>query len=256
MLVIPIQSFVPNPLSYARSFQLVSTGTANRKPHVTLRSYMTSSSRALPASRRNATRTSTASNVGSQKTKTKTSTSSSGDKVAKGDNRRNSRRGMHHSSGRGPSSINRVWRLFNVEVPLHLDPGKDHIGCHQELLTAVAKMIGLDNNKNSLTESIVKVVKKSFDGRWKKTGPKFVYTVDVDLTSCSDKSVRIYPKEGQIEEVAEEQESIQQSLSRMVLDNNKGNQTRIVIVGAGPTGKSLFKDDPTSCVLFSNIFSD
>jgi hypothetical protein len=171
--------------------------------------------------------------------KTKKSTSSSsGDKVAKGDNRQNSRRGMHHLSGRGgPSSINRVWRLFNVEVPLHLDPGKDHIGCHQELLTAVAKMIGLDNNKSSLTESIVKVVKKSFDGRWKKTGPKFVYTVDVDLTSCSDKSVRIYPKEGQIEEVAEEQESIQQSLSRSVLDN-KGNQPRIVIVGAGPTGKS------------------
>lgn len=158
----------------------------------------------------------------------KKSTSSSVDKVTKGDNRRNSRR--------GPSSINKVWRLFNVEVPLHLDPGKDHIGCHQELLTAVAKMIGLDNNKSSLTESIVKVVKKSFDGRWKKTGPKFVYTVDVDLTSCSDRSVRIYPKEGQIEEIAEEQESIQESLSRMVLDN-KGNQSRIVIVGAGPTGK-------------------
>ena len=232
ILVIPIQSFLLNPLSYARSFQLVyrvSTDTSNR--------YMTSSSRVVPVSGRNATHTSTASSLGSQKMKTKKSTSSSGDKVTKGDNRRNNRRGMHHLSGRGLSSINRVWRLFNVEVPLHLDPGKDHIGCHQELLTAVAKMIGLDNNKSSLTESIVKVVKKSFDGRWKKTGPKFVYTVDVDLTSCSDKSVRIYPKEGQIEEVAEEQESIQQSLSRSVLDN-KDNQSRIVIVGAGPTGKS------------------
>lgn len=230
ILVIPIKSFLLNPFSSVRSFQLVyrfSTDTSNR--------YMTSSSRVVPVSGRNATRTSTAS---SQKMKTKRSTSSSGDKVTKGDNRQNSRRGMHHLSGRGgPSSINRVWRLFNVEVPLHLDPGKDHIGCHQELLTAVAKMIGLDNNKSRLTESIVKVVKKSFDGRWKKTGPKFVYTVDVDLTSCSDKSVRIYPKEGQIEEVAEEQESIQQSLSRSVLDN-KGNQPRIVIVGAGPTGKS------------------
>lgn len=233
ILVIPIQSFLPNPLSYARSFQLVyrvATDTSNR--------YMTSSSRIIPVSGLNVTRTSTAtSSLGSKKMKTKKSISSSGDKVTKGDDRRNSRRGMHHLSVRDSSSIKRVWRLFNVEVPLHLDPGKDHIGCHQELLTAVAKMIGLDNNKSSLTESIVKVVKKSFDGRWKKTGPKFVYTVDVDLTSCSDKSVRIYPKEGQVEEVAEEQESIQQSLSRSMLDN-KGNQSRIVIVGAGPTGKS------------------
>jgi len=145
---------------------------------------------------------------------------------------------MHPSAGRGPS-INREWRLFNVEVPLHLDPGKDHIGCHLQLLTAIAKLIGLDN-KNSLSESTVKVVKKSFDGRWKKTGPKFVYTVDVDLTSCSDKSLRIHPKEGQLEEISsgEDQESIQESLSRMVLDLKGDNQSRIVIVGAGPTGES------------------
>jgi hypothetical protein len=89
--MISIQSFLPNPLSYARSFQLVyrvATDTSNR--------YMTSSSRVIPVSGRNATRTSTASSLGSKKMKTKKSTSSSGDKVTKGDDRRNSRRGMHH----------------------------------------------------------------------------------------------------------------------------------------------------------------
>ena len=44
------------------------------------------------------------------------------------------------------------------------------------------------------------VVRKSFDGRWKKAGqPKFVYTVDVSLTKEQSRLIKIVPKEGRQE---------------------------------------------------------
>ena len=135
------------------------------------------------------------------------------------------------------SKSNKIWRLFNVEVPLDQDPGKDDIGIHDNLLIAIGKQIGIDI-KSNLLNSNFKVIKKSFDGRWKKSGqPKFVYTVDVDLTSISKTNVKIYPKEGSIEEIIKEEDTVDNVLSEYQEIHKNNEKNRIVIVGAGPAGK-------------------
>ena len=73
-------------------------------------------------------------------------------------------------------------RLFNVEVPLNRDPGKDDCGVNEAVLSAVAAKLGLSckgpaaqqEQEQLLQLTDVTVVRKSFDGRWKKDGqPKF-----------------------------------------------------------------------------------
>ena len=45
---------------------------------------------------------------------------------------------------------------------------------------------------------------QAFDGRWKKFGqPKFVYTVDVQLTLDQCRAVRIKPAEGRVEALSD-----------------------------------------------------
>ncbi|KAJ1421184.1 hypothetical protein B484DRAFT_421242, partial [Ochromonadaceae sp. CCMP2298] len=91
-----------------------------------------------------------------------------------------------------------AWRLFSVEVTLDRDPGKDDTGPHSALYKAISRTIGLPLTK--LEGMGVDVVKKSFDGRWKKAGqPKFIYTVDVDFSTLTGGKVKVYPKLGQIE---------------------------------------------------------
>lgn len=140
------------------------------------------------------------------------------------------------SSSASSSKSNKIWRLFNVEVPLDQDPGKDDIEIHDNLLTAIGKQIGIDS-KSTLLNSNCKVIKKSFDGRWKKSGqPKFVYTVDVDLTSTSKPNIKIYPKEGSIEEINTDEDTVDTILSEYNEIHKNEEKNRIVIVGAGPAG--------------------
>lgn len=67
------------------------------------------------------------------------------------------------------------WRLFNVEVPLAADPGKDDVSLHESLHVAVAARLGCQ--AHHLPSAVIKVLRKSFDAR---KDPKFVYAVDVD----------------------------------------------------------------------------
>ena len=80
--------------------------------------------------------------------------------------------------------------MFNVEIPLSLDPGKDDVGYHDELAQAVYSKVskalwnsraGKRHGKTDrgsvdqqlgadviVNEKTVKVIRKSFDGRWKR----------------------------------------------------------------------------------------
>lgn len=151
------------------------------------------------------------------------------------------------------------WRLFNVEVLLADDPGKDSTGVHEALINSIAKDIKLsDKDRDALcaaalpdadagsgerrdeeeeeggdgeAEYGVTIVKKSFDGRWKKEGqPKFVYTVDVCLPLATCKLLRLRPLDGR-RELTPEGDSVPEP--EAVAPPSGG---RVVVVGAGPAG--------------------
>jgi len=119
------------------------------------------------------------------------------------------------------------YRLYNVEIPLDADPGKDSVTSHDALVTKVRKLLRV--GENAVTNASLAVVKKAFDGRWKKTGqPKFVYTVDVDVRN--EANVRVRPVEGKIEVRAPQPSPPVSSPPAQSVDK------RVVVVGAGPAG--------------------
>eukprot|EP00981_Chlorochromonas_danica_P005958 scaffold1243_cov173-Ochromonas_danica.AAC.19 len=141
------------------------------------------------------------------------------------------------------------WRLYEVEVPLSEDPGKDDIGVHPALLKAVSRSLGVEQ----LTNCTVRVTRKSFDGRWKKyKEPYFVYTLDLQFDSSGDVPKKLVAKAGEAEELLEDLpttptspsdipgdtiDTIETSLSSgQPLHAALPQKPRVVIVGAGPAG--------------------
>lgn len=61
-----------------------------------------------------------------------------------------------------------------MEVPLSQDPGKDDFTVNKVLLDLVSTRLNITSNEMDILASDVTIVRKSFDGRWKKDGqPKF-----------------------------------------------------------------------------------
>lgn len=154
--------------------------------------------------------------------------------------------------------VSRRWRLFNVEVPLSDDPGKDDIGLHKALLERAAKMLKMgDKDKDAFLELIddaggdqdddyeeeededelsVKVMRKAFDGRRKKSGqPQFVYTLDLAIPRSLAKQLRLRPQEGQLEPVPLEEPDTVPFIPGEPSDRSM-RRKRVVVVGAGPAG--------------------
>jgi NADPH-dependent 2,4-dienoyl-CoA reductase/sulfur reductase-like enzyme len=132
------------------------------------------------------------------------------------------------------------WRLFNVEVPLDRDPGKEDWAVHETLLQAVAARLG-PKAAEALPE--VTILRKSFDGRWKKDGhPKFVYTVDVQLTAASAKKLKLRPRHGMLEPTpaAEAEQQLTTAAAAGATDaaaaQPSAAKPRVVVVGSGPAG--------------------
>lgn len=118
-----------------------------------------------------------------------------------------------------------TYRVFNVDIPLDRDPGKDDCDVHEALREAVLAKLR-PAVKHLPKDFRLSVCKKSFDGRWKKSGqPRFIYTVDVDLP----RSVRVVTSQGRLERVAAESPSESSQLPR-------GMAPSVVIVGSGPAG--------------------
>lgn len=138
--------------------------------------------------------------------------------------------------------VSSQWRIFNVEVPLDMDPGKDTVLSHDALVVKVAKVLRLATDREKphfkyLTVEAITVVKKSFDGRWKKSGqPKFVYTVDLDLRNDTEHCVRIRPVEGLVEPLKEEITAEATTSTALSSSSMASTNQRVIIVGAGPAG--------------------
>jgi hypothetical protein len=71
----------------------------------------------------------------------------------------------------------------HTTVLLTDDPGKDDVNVNEMVFSIAMRALGIsrdDIEKFRITMDVVTVVKKSFDGRWKKDGqPKFVYTCEL-----------------------------------------------------------------------------
>ena len=177
--------------------------------------------------------------------------------------------GLHMSS-----SSSSWWRLYNVYVKLDADVGKDHHTLHPALLKSIACNQDLSMSEtqksaflNDVTQlappgSIdedscrVRIVRKAFDGRWKKLGqPQFVYTVDVRLSAALERSLALKAINGRIdllengppldvgfrasESESEEKNDLTQGKAK---DKDKHDTkiaaagNRVVVIGAGPAG--------------------
>ncbi|CAN0132812.1 unnamed protein product, partial [Ectocarpus sp. 8 AP-2014] len=99
--------------------------------------------------------------------------------------------------GRGPMVLR--WRMFNVELGVKVDPGKDFCGVSAELLEVVAGRLGI-KDEGMLADTDVVVVRKSFDARTKKDAePRFSYTLDVRLSPKTARKLRLRTKQGKLE---------------------------------------------------------
>ncbi|CAM9747327.1 unnamed protein product [Ectocarpus sp. 6 AP-2014] len=99
--------------------------------------------------------------------------------------------------GRGPMVL--CWRMYNVELGVKVDPGKDFCGVSAELLAVVAGRLGI-KDEGMLADTDVVVVRKSFDARTKKDSePRFSYTLDVRLSPKTARKLRLRTKQGKLE---------------------------------------------------------
>lgn len=107
----------------------------------------------------------------------------------------------------------------------------DNYEVHPRLIEATYRQLGIKQSTENASIFNITIVRKSFDGRWKKSGqPKFVYTVDVELPDKIAKRAKIVRKEGLIE-------PIKQGVAiKPVQLGTVGASADVIIVGAGPAG--------------------
>lgn len=151
------------------------------------------------------------------------------------------------------------WRIFNIEVLYENDPGKSFLGLHEQLMNSTIRAIGLhkklafipekylDSDNTTMSSDVqlmseidkqrirevlqnFKIIRKSFDGRWKKFGqPKFVYTIEITITGELSHLLYLKHNEGQIE-----------FLNQLNIEDRYDAETirspKVVIIGSGPAG--------------------
>ncbi|XP_019170755.1 PREDICTED: uncharacterized protein LOC109166277 [Ipomoea nil] len=100
-----------------------------------------------------------------------------------------------------------VWRLSNLGVSVHTDPGKDFLDVSDALLQEIAKVLDFPV-ASMLPPEAFTVVRKSFDARKLQKEPKFVYTVDMDVPKLISLEPRTWdfiselePKAGLVEHI-------------------------------------------------------
>ncbi|XP_059453786.1 uncharacterized protein LOC132184245 isoform X2 [Corylus avellana] len=129
-----------------------------------------------------------------------------------------------------------IWRLSKLGVPVHKDPGKDFLGISEGLLDEIAKVLEFPVAL-MLPQDAFSVFRKSFDARKMLKEPKFVYTVDMDVSKLLSLEPRTWdfiselePKVGLVEHMPN---------ARVSEKSYKCPTTRkpkIAVVGSGPSG--------------------
>ncbi|XP_031271240.1 uncharacterized protein LOC116129648 [Pistacia vera] len=142
------------------------------------------------------------------------------------------------------------WRLSKLGVLVNKDPGKDFLGISDGLLEQIAKVLEFPV-ASMLPREAFSVVRKSFDARKVLKEPKFVYTVDMDVSKLLDLEPRTWdfisrlePKVGVVEHMPRERASgdlisIIHDCKKISEESCKYPTTRkpnVAVVGSGPSG--------------------
>lgn len=136
------------------------------------------------------------------------------------------------------TSKTECWRIYDVDVLFDDDPGKDSYSVTPALLSSVVHSIGL-KTPNALTENDVAIVRKAFDGRWKKVGqPKWSYTVDVNISSFLARKLNIRSLPGRIDKISDSDRMAEGTVNISLQKSKPASlsKSKVVIVGAGPAG--------------------
>lgn len=139
--------------------------------------------------------------------------------------------------------VPKVWRVSSVNVPLAMDPGKDDLTVHDALIRSVSTFIDVPVKR--LSNCDIVIVKKSYDGRRKKSCPPG-FTYVVDITAGPGPALKITAKAGKVERkdgdvdvnvIATKLLTYASVLSRATHSDQPGSTPpKVVIVGAGPAG--------------------
>lgn len=170
----------------------------------------------------------------------------------------NSSGGAKRSRKKGDKTwrpLSNTWRVYNVEVLLEDDPGKNDLMLHEAIVSSLAKLLRLsqaekealnafvdrekscDNNEDTFSDYKLEIIRKSFDGRWKKKGqPSFVYTVDVTLPMDVVKRLRLSPSSGRLDDVQPGAARSDPTFSEAGVSQREAERERVIVVGAGPAG--------------------
>ena len=158
----------------------------------------------------------------------------------KGSSKRGSR-GKRSGGGRRGSGLKReprpltgVWRVFNVEIPVTEDAGKDSVDLSPALVSALRSKLGLEDG--SVDDSSVRIVRKSFDARRvRRTGPQephFNYVVDVDFGPTGRVVRKLKAEAGKLERPSDDTFALDGGLAAPL----SSRPTPVAIVGSGPAG--------------------
>ncbi|KAI4377706.1 hypothetical protein MLD38_015291 [Melastoma candidum] len=161
-----------------------------------------------------------------------------------------------------PDKLQGFWRLSNLTLPVHEDPGKDSFLVSPALLQRIADLLDYPV-ASMLPAEAFSVVRKSFDARKIQKEPKFVYTVDMDATklvdlepSTSDFLSHLEPKTGRVEHMSERKLSgdligilrntkvdgdaeagVPENVNTASMGKHKLDAVpKIAVVGSGPSG--------------------
>ena len=133
------------------------------------------------------------------------------------------------NSNTGPSNSKvQTWRVYNVDVLYENDPGKDSVVAHEKLMESIIQTL---KSRSSWKPTNLNIVKKAFDGRWKKFGqPKWVYTVDIEIPLNIIKQIGLKEFPGKFEKMIPTKLLTTSSLNA---ETSVSSSPKIVIVGAG-----------------------
>ncbi|CAH9093321.1 unnamed protein product [Cuscuta europaea] len=135
-----------------------------------------------------------------------------------------------------------IWRLSNLGVSALSDPGKDFIYVSDALLQEIAKVLEFPV-ASMLPPEAFTVVRKSFDARKLQKEPKFIYTVDMDVSKLLSIEPRTWdfiselePRSGLVEHILDSRvsEDIMSIVHSCRLPNIR--KPKIGVVGSGPAG--------------------
>ncbi|XP_073289613.1 uncharacterized protein [Primulina huaijiensis] len=160
--------------------------------------------------------------------------------------------------------IEGIWRISNLAISVHEDPGKDHWEVSEALLQEIAKVLEFPVASMLPAEAFT-VIRKSFDARKLQKEPKFVYTVHMDVNKLLSLEPRtlefiseLEPKIGHLEFLHDD--CVFDDLMSTIVNNRKVNEAasstgvvhrdhvmeaktqtiiekpKVVIVGSGPSG--------------------